>query len=108
LAVQYNLPLEPTDRWSLNPIASVANIDYLPGLSQPGDFNSGVGLGLGYRSRSGVWQAVATYSYGFEAIRSSGRGGQSIGLVLQVDLRAHNPGGRSQLNNLTDFLHAHF
>ena len=108
LSGTYSLPLDPAKRWSLNPIGSLATVDYLPGLAQPGHFNSGVGMGLGYASHSGVWQAIAGYGYGFEAIRSTGRGGQEIYLMLQIDLWAHHPGGRSKLDNATDFIRNRF
>jgi hypothetical protein len=105
---QYTLPLDTAKRWSLNPIGSIATVDYVPGLAQPGHFNSGAGIGLGYRSRSGVWQALASYGYGFEAIRSDGRGGQSIGILLQIDLGSRHPNGPSKLDAVTGFLRDRF
>ena len=105
---QYTLPLDAAKRWSLNPIGSIATVEYVPGQAQPGHFNSGVGIGLGYRSRSGAWQALASYGYGFEAIRSDGRGGQSIGFLLQIDLEARHPGGPSKLDDFRGFLREHF
>jgi hypothetical protein len=102
---QYALPLDPAKSWSLNPIGSVAAVDYLPGMAQAGSFNSGVGMGLGYRSHSGAWEALASYGYGFEAIRSSGRGGQSVGFFLQIDLEARHPGRPSELDDFRGFLH---
>jgi hypothetical protein len=105
---QYTLPLDAAKRWSLNPIGSVATVDYLPGLAQPGHFNSGAGLGLGYCSRSGAWQVLASYGYGFEAIRSTGRGGQSVGILLQIDLHVRHPDGPSKLDEVADFLRDHF
>jgi len=101
---QYTLPLDAAKRWSLEPIGSIATVDYLPGMAQPGHFNSGVGMGLGYRSRSGVWQAVASYGYGFEAIRSNGRGGQSISILMQINLGTRHPNGPSTMDKATSFL----
>ena len=106
--LQYTLPLDAARRWSLNPIGSVATMEYVPGLAQPGHFNSGAGLGLGYRSRSGAWQALASYGYGFEAMRSGGRGGQSIGILLEINLGARHPNGPSELDHITGFLIDHF
>ena len=105
---QYTIPLDAAKRWSLNPIGSIATVDYAPGQAQPGHFNSGAGIGLGYRSRSGAWQALASYGYGFEAIRSDGRGGQSIGLLLQIDLEARHPNRPSKLDDFRGFLREHF
>jgi hypothetical protein len=91
----------------LSPIGSVATMDYLPGLEQPGHFNSGVGLGLGYRSPDGMWQVLASYGYGFEAIRSDGRGGQAVGIFCQINLEAHHP-RPSELDRSINFLREHF
>ena len=86
---EYTLPLDPKAQWTLTPIGTVASVDYLPGTEQPGNFNSGVGLTAGYRSRTGVWQTLVSYGYGFEAVRSGGRGGHSVALMFQVDLTTH-------------------
>jgi hypothetical protein len=101
---QYALPLDASKRWSLNPIGSIATVDYVPGMAQPSHFNSGAGIGLGYHSRSGVWDAVASYGYGFEAIRSNGRGGQSIGFLLQINLEGRHPGTPSGLDDFRNVL----
>jgi len=101
---QYTLPLDASKRWSLSPIGSVATVDYLPGMAQGGHFNSGAGLGLGYRSRSGTWEVLASYGYGFEAIRFEGRGGQSLGILVQIDLEAAHPGRPSKLDDFRGFL----
>jgi hypothetical protein len=105
---KYTFTLDPGRHWSITPGGTIAAMDYAPGLSQPGHFNSGLGLNVGYASHSGVWQALAGYGYGFEAIRSGGRGGQDIYVMLQIDLWAHHPGSRSKLDNATDFLRSHF
>lgn len=80
----YAIPLDRRRHWNLTAIAATAVVDYLPGLEQPGNWNSGVGGGLLYTSRS--WRVMVGYGYGFDAIRSHGRGAQSIGLLLQLDL----------------------
>lgn len=104
---QYSVPLDTDKRWSLEPIGSIATVDYVPGMAQPGHFNSGAGIGLGYRSRSGLWQALSSYGYGFEAIRSDGRGGQSIGILLQVNLGALHPNGPSLMDKVGGYLRDH-
>lgn len=83
---QYLLPLDKEDRWSLNFSAGSAWVDYLPGFRQPGSWLSGAGGGVVYRSESGIWQASLGYAYGIDAIRSHGRGANSIGLIVQWDL----------------------
>jgi hypothetical protein len=85
---QYALPLDKGHQWGLVAGGSAASVDYLQGLEQPGDFHSGVGAGLTFRSKNDVWQIVLGYSYGIEAIRSGGRGAHSVGILIQYDLEA--------------------
>jgi hypothetical protein len=93
---EYTVPLDPNHQWTHTPLATVADVDYLPGAGQPGNFNSGVGVTAGFRSKSGVWQTMVSYGYGFEAIRDGGRGGQSVAIMCQIDLTTHP--GHSQLS----------
>ncbi len=80
----YTLPLEKSQRWNLSAMAATSLVDYLPGLEQPGDWNSGVGGGVFYTSPT--WRVMVGYGYGIDAIRSSGRGAHTIGFLLQLDL----------------------
>jgi hypothetical protein len=84
LGGNYTVPLERRQRWNVNATAATALVDYLPGLEQPGHWNSGVGAGIFYTSAS--WRVMLGYGYGIDAIRSSGRGAQTIGFLLQMDL----------------------
>jgi hypothetical protein len=86
LGGNYSLPLDANQRWRLAASASVARVDYLDGLEQPGHWHSGVGGGLVYRSPSDSWQVAVAYGYGFEAIRDGGRGAQSLAILVQFDL----------------------
>ena len=52
---EYSVPLDDAKHWTLMTYGAVADVEYLPGLSQPGGVNSGAGIGLGYRRDS--WQA---------------------------------------------------
>jgi hypothetical protein len=108
LTTHYTMPLDAAKTWTLCPVASVAALDYLAGLGQPGHLNSGAGLQAGYRSRNGVWQVVATYGYGFQAVRSDGRGGQSVGILCQINLGARHPGGPSELDRVLGYFPSHF
>jgi hypothetical protein len=90
---EYLLPLDAAKQWSLMTYGAVADLDYLPGLAQPGHLNSGVGVGLAYRPARGSWQIQTSYGYGFEAIRDQGRGGQEIGVLVQFDLEARHRAG---------------
>ena len=80
----YVVPLDKRRRWNLSVNAATAAVDYVPALEQPGNWNSGVGGGVFYTSPS--WRVMVGYAYGVDAIRSSGRGAHSIGLLLQLDL----------------------
>jgi len=105
---QYTVPLNADKTWLVSPMGALAVVDYLPGLAQPGAFNSGAGLAFGYRARSGVWQVMASYGYGFEAIRSDGRGGQAIGLFFEMNFHATRPGGPTELDRAIGFFPSHF
>jgi hypothetical protein len=83
---EYSLPLGAHKRWSVNAVGAVAGVHYVHGTEQPGRTQSGVGFGLGYRSPSGLWQVRGTYGYGIDAIRSHGRGANSVGILCQIDL----------------------
>jgi hypothetical protein len=82
----YLLPLDKGKRFFFNANLGSAVVDYLPGESQPGNWVSGVGGGIVYHSQSDRWKVALDYGYGIDAIRSHGRGANSIGLLLQVDL----------------------
>jgi hypothetical protein len=88
-SAEYSIPLDPHKQWTVTPLATVAEMDYITGTGQPGHFNSGAGLTLGFRSRNGVWQTMVNYGYGFEAVRDGGRGGQSVAVMCQIDLTTH-------------------
>jgi hypothetical protein len=80
----YTLPLDRAARWHVTALAATSVVDYLPGLEQPGNWNSGVGAGVFYTSRA--WRVMLGYGYGINAIRSDGRGAHTIGLLFQLDL----------------------
>ena len=80
----YMIPLDAKQRWNLAAMADSAVVQYLPGLEQPGSWNTGVGGGVFYQSPT--WRIMVDYGYGVNAIRTHGLGAQSIGLLLQLDL----------------------
>jgi hypothetical protein len=86
LNVNYLLPLDREKRWKIDINASSALVDYLPGESQPGNWLNGVGGGIMYHSPSDRWKIMLDYGYGIDAIRSHGRGANTVGLLLQIDL----------------------
>jgi len=82
----YSVPLDQRQQWRVTVLGTSAVVDYLPGTSQPGNWNSGVGGGLVYRSPSDSWQVAVAYGYGFNAIRDGHRGAQSVSILVQFDL----------------------
>ncbi len=84
LAGNYLLPLDKDKHWFVDINASTAAVDYLQGLEQPGHWHSGVGGGILYKTPS--WKVMLCYAHGFDAIRSTGRGANSIGILMQFDL----------------------
>lgn len=83
LGGNYLLPLDPKKRWSLAFTAATAGVRYVDGLEQPGNWHSGVGAGILFRTRT--WRIMGGYAYGVDAIRSGERGAHSIGLLMQMD-----------------------
>ncbi|MEW6303089.1 MAG: hypothetical protein AB1705_06435 [Verrucomicrobiota bacterium] len=88
LDATYHFPLDSRRRWSLTASVSTAWVEYLSGLRQPGNWHTGVSGGLAYRSLAQDWHIVFGYAYGIDAIRSHGRGANSIGILCQFDLGA--------------------
>ena len=85
LNANYLLPLDPQKRWNLDVNWGSAFVDYLPGETQPGNWLNGVGGGILYHSPSDRWKIMLDYGYGIDAIRSRGRGAQSVGVLVQFD-----------------------
>lgn len=82
----YLLPVAPNQRWNLLFNAATADVGYLSGTAQPGNWVSGVGGGILYRAPGDHFKIIATYAYGIDARRDSGRGANSINFLLQFDL----------------------
>jgi hypothetical protein len=82
----YFVPLDHAKQWNLHADASTAVVDYLPGTGQPGNSLTSVGGGLLFRSKDDRWKLLLDYGYGVDAVRTGGRGGNSISLLVQLDL----------------------
>jgi hypothetical protein len=81
----YSIPFGASKQWHVMAFAGTAFVDYVDGLEQPGHWNSGVGGGIGYTTKSRRWRVEATSAYGIDAIRSGGRGGYNVGMMLQYN-----------------------
>ncbi|HSH16721.1 MAG TPA: hypothetical protein VLD18_11840, partial [Verrucomicrobiae bacterium] len=92
-------PIDAAKRWAFTGYGALAVVDYLEGLSQPGNFHAGIGGGVSYRSRNNAWQVGLAYAYGIEALREDGRGAHTITTVLQYDLDAVVRSGREPFWN---------
>ena len=86
LGANYNFPIDRRQHWWISALAATAYVDYLGGLEQSGDWNSGVGGGIVYRSSSDSWQIAFAYGYGVDAIRNGDHGAHSLSLLVQFDL----------------------
>jgi hypothetical protein len=82
----YTIPIAPSQRWNLQLNAATADVDYLAGTDQAGNWVSGVGAGIMYRSPSDKFKCIVGYAYGIDAIRSGSRGGSTVNILIQVDL----------------------
>ena len=89
----YLLPIAPNQRWNLLFNGATAGVKYLDGTEQAGNWVSGVGAGILYRSPSDRFKCIVTYAYGVDAFRSDGRGANSFSFLLQIDLDRHSGGG---------------
>jgi hypothetical protein len=86
LNANYLVPLDQRQRWNLDATVSSAFVDYLPGEGQPGNWLNGVGGGIMYRSPNNRFRILLGCGYGVDAIRSGGRGAESIGVLMQWNL----------------------
>ena len=84
--VNYDITLDPAKRFSALFSIATSAVKYVDGLEQPGNWHSGAGAGMVFRSKSGAWQLLVAYGYGIDAIRNDHRGAHSIGFLLQFDL----------------------
>lgn len=89
---RYQVLFGPGLRLSAGLRAAAAYVDYLPGMGQSGSLHGGIGTLLDYKSKSGSWKIVLGHGYGIGAPRPGGRGGHSISLMAQCNLRARPDG----------------
>jgi hypothetical protein len=86
LNANYLVPIDPGKNFDLDLNVSTAVVDYLSGESQPGNSLTGVGGGILYHTPSNRLKLMVNYAYGIDAIRASGRGASSVGILVQIDL----------------------
>jgi len=81
----YAVPLGRAKSWSIFGGGASAVVNYLDGTEQSGHWNSGVTGGVSFKTKNRRLQTMAAFGYGFDAIRSDGRGGYSACLLLQYN-----------------------
>jgi hypothetical protein len=86
LSGTYMITIPPTESWAITINGSVAGLDYLPDLAFDRDWIAGLGGGLIFRSRSGIWQIAGAYGHGFQGKRTTGRGSNAVSVLIQADL----------------------
>src|SRR5437667_3402061 len=96
LGINYIVPIDEKQKWNFNGTLATAVVDYLPGLGQPGNWHTGVGAGVLYKSKA--VKVMAGYAFGVDALRTGGRGAHSLGILMQVDWAQ----ARNQLFNPED------
>ena len=94
--INYIVPIDEKQKWNFNGTLATAVVDYLPGLGQPGNWHTGVGAGVLYKSKA--VKVMAGYAFGVDALRTGGRGAHSLGILMQVDWAQ----ARNQLFNPED------
>lgn len=85
LSGSYAIPLSADHRWQARLGAASACLDYLPGFEQRSHWQTGVGTGLSFTSRSQAWRAIVRYGYGINALRDGHEGAHSVGLLFQYN-----------------------
>jgi hypothetical protein len=82
---RYAFSLDKAKRWQIYAMAATAVMDQLDGVEEGGNWHSGVGGGIIYRTQSDMWKIGLTYGYGIGARRAGHRGAHVAGIVLQFD-----------------------
>jgi hypothetical protein len=86
LGADYSVPIDAAKRWRVGLGATVARVDYTPGLEQPHAWNSGASATLAYEAPSRGWRGQIVYGHAFDAIRHGRRGADSVSLTFEMDL----------------------
>lgn len=94
----YSLPVDPSGHWEIMSYAATTVMKPLRGWDTTTSWHSGVGGAVVFRPGSKAWQFVLGYGYGIDAVRSQGRGAQSVGLLIQYDFEQGGPLLRQGIN----------
>ena len=81
----YGIPLDPGGHCQIQGFGATAVVSHFSNIEQPGGWQSGLGSAFVLSPGKKAWQIALGYGYGIDAMRSSGRGSHSIGLLIQYD-----------------------
>jgi hypothetical protein len=86
---RYAVALDERKQWQLYVIAATAIMQQLRDTREGGDWHSGIGGGLAYRTRSDMWKLGLTYGYGIDAVRGNDQGAHVVGMFVQFDFEKY-------------------
>lgn len=86
---RYAVTLDPEQRWQVYFTAATAVMRQLRETEEGGNWHSGVGGGIAYRTKSEIWKLGLTYGYGIDAIRSGDHGAHVVGMFVQFDVEEY-------------------
>jgi len=86
---RYAISLDPDKQWQIYAMAATAVMRQLRDTEEGGNWHSGVGGGIAYRTESEMWKVGLTYGYGIDAVRSRNHGAHVVGMFLQLDLEKY-------------------
>jgi hypothetical protein len=82
----FAMPIDRAEHWQLGVGAAAAHVGYTEGLDQTRAWNSGMSVGLDYAADAKRWKASLVYGHAFDAIRAGRRGGDSLTMMVELDL----------------------
>jgi hypothetical protein len=86
---RYGVPLDSEKQWQIYASAATAVMQQLRETREGGNWHSGVGGGIIYRTPSDMWKIGLTYGYGIDARRDSGHGAHVVGMLIQFDFEQY-------------------
>jgi hypothetical protein len=86
---RYAVALDEAKQWQIYALAATAVMQQLRETREGGDWHSGVGGGVAYRTESEMWKIGLTYGYGIDAERSHRHGAHVVGMFVQFDFEKY-------------------
>jgi hypothetical protein len=86
---RYAVALDESKQWQVYAIAATAVMQQLSETAEGGNWHSGVGIGMAYRTESEIWKIGLTYGYGIDAERDGRHGAHLVGMFVQFDFEKY-------------------